>query len=227
MPIKVREGRKPRPPRRRQPSDREGRRRRPRAGLHRGHAGLETRRRAPPRRAHRAHRPRRAQGGQVELALLRQSRARAGSSTSIASRTTSRWLSSAARRCVLSPPASPSTRKCATSTSTRTTSSTRRRWRRGSGRRPPCPAGSRSAGPVRSRSAGKDPRTSPQSWSEHDGRQDVQEVGEGRKEGRRHAGRCEGGQTAERSPRHQPASPRRRRPCREKIAPERPTPPRR
>jgi predicted RNA polymerase sigma factor len=41
-----------------------GRRRRPRAGLHRGHARLETRRRAPPRFAHRAHRPRRAQGGQ-------------------------------------------------------------------------------------------------------------------------------------------------------------------
>ena len=59
------------PPRGRQPSDREGRRRRPRAGLHRGHAGLEKRRRAPPRRAHRAHRPRRAQGGEVELALLR------------------------------------------------------------------------------------------------------------------------------------------------------------
>jgi hypothetical protein len=45
------------------------------------------------------------------------------------------------------PPASPSTRTCATSTSTRTPSSTRRSWRRGSGRRPPCPAGSRSAGP--------------------------------------------------------------------------------
>jgi hypothetical protein len=44
------------------------------------------------------------------------------------------------------PPASPSTRKCATSTSTRTTSSTRRGWRHGSGRRPPCLAGSRSAG---------------------------------------------------------------------------------
>ena len=44
------------------------------------------------------------------------------------------------------PPASPRTRKCATSTSARTTSSTRRRWRRGSGRRPPCPAGSRRAG---------------------------------------------------------------------------------
>ena len=48
-----------------------GVRRRPRAGLYRGHAGLETRRRAPPRRAHRAHRPRRAQGSQMELALLR------------------------------------------------------------------------------------------------------------------------------------------------------------
>src|SRR5256885_5967049 len=41
------------------------------------------------------------------------------------------------------PPASPSTRKCATSTSTRTTSSTSRSWRHGSGRRPLCPAGSR------------------------------------------------------------------------------------
>ena len=46
------------PPLRRQPADREGLRRRPRAGLHRGHAGLEKRRRAPPRRAHRAHRSR-------------------------------------------------------------------------------------------------------------------------------------------------------------------------
>jgi hypothetical protein len=32
---------------------------------------------------------------------------------------------------------------------------------------------------------------------EHNGRQDVREVGEGRKEGRRQAGRCEGGQTAQ------------------------------
>jgi hypothetical protein len=39
------------------------------------------------------------------------------------------------------PPASPSTRKCATSTSTRTTSSTRSRWRFGSSRRGPSPAG--------------------------------------------------------------------------------------
>ena len=52
------------------PQIRDGRRRRPRAGLHRGHAGVETRRRAAPRRAHRAHRAQRAQGGQVELALL-------------------------------------------------------------------------------------------------------------------------------------------------------------
>ena len=43
----------------------------PRAGLHRGHAGLETGRWAPPRRAHRAHRPRRAQGREVELAAVR------------------------------------------------------------------------------------------------------------------------------------------------------------
>jgi hypothetical protein len=40
------------------------------------------------------------------------------------------------------PLASPGTRRCATSTSTRTTSPTRRSRRRGSGRRPPCPAGS-------------------------------------------------------------------------------------
>ncbi len=59
------------PPLGRQPADREGLRRRPRAGLHRGHAGLETRRRAPPRRAHRAHRSRRAQSGQIQLAALR------------------------------------------------------------------------------------------------------------------------------------------------------------
>ena len=42
------------------------------------------------------------------------------------------------------PPASPSTRTCATSTSTRTTSSTRSSWRVGSGRHRSCPAGSRS-----------------------------------------------------------------------------------
>ena len=41
----------------------------------------------------------------------------AGSSASIASRSTSRWLSSAARRCDRSRRASPSKRKCATSTS--------------------------------------------------------------------------------------------------------------
>jgi len=52
-------------------------------------------------------------------------RAKAGSSASIASRTTSRWLSSAARRCVLFPLASPRARKRATSTSMRTTSSTK------------------------------------------------------------------------------------------------------
>jgi len=40
--VAVPQGRKAGPPRRRQPADREGRRRRPRAGLHRGHAGLET-----------------------------------------------------------------------------------------------------------------------------------------------------------------------------------------
>src|SRR5437867_323331 len=47
------------------------------------------------------------------------------------------------RHCVLSSPASPSTRKCATSTSTRTTSSTRRSWCHGSARQLPCPAGAR------------------------------------------------------------------------------------
>ena len=117
--------RQPEAPLRRQPADREGLRRRPRAGLHRGHAGLETRRRPPPRRDHRADRPRRVQGRQMELAASTASRARAGSSASIASRSTSRWPSSAAHRCVLSRPASPSKRKCATSTSTRTTSSTK------------------------------------------------------------------------------------------------------
>ena len=40
-------------------------------------------------------------------------------------------------------------------------------------------------------------RDAPADRSEHNGRQDVQEVGEGRKEGRRQAGRCEGGQTAQ------------------------------
>ena len=52
------------------PADREGRRRRARAGLHRGHAGLETRRRAASRRAHRPRRPPCAQGSEVEFALL-------------------------------------------------------------------------------------------------------------------------------------------------------------
>ena len=43
----------------------------PGQALHRGHTGPETRRRAPPRRAHRAQRPRRTQGGQMELAAVR------------------------------------------------------------------------------------------------------------------------------------------------------------
>ena len=51
-----------------------------------------------------------------------QGRVKAGSSASIASRSTSRWLSSAARRCVLFHRASPSKRKCATSTFMRTSS---------------------------------------------------------------------------------------------------------
>ena len=44
------------------------------------------------------------------------------------------------------PPGESKDKERATSTSARTTSSTRYRWRRGSGRRPPCPAGFRSAG---------------------------------------------------------------------------------
>src|SRR5438067_12536481 len=49
----------------------------------------------------------------------------AGSSASIASQITSKWLSSAARHCVLFPPASPRARTRATSTSVRTTSLTK------------------------------------------------------------------------------------------------------
>src|SRR5262249_37884704 len=49
-----------------------GRRGRPRAGVHRGDAGLEARARAPTRRADRPHRARRQEGGAVELALLRR-----------------------------------------------------------------------------------------------------------------------------------------------------------
>ena len=43
----------------------------------------------------------------------------------IASRSTSRWPSSAARRCALSRPARPSRKRCATSTSTSTMNSTK------------------------------------------------------------------------------------------------------
>jgi hypothetical protein len=71
-----------------------------------------------------------------------------GSSTFIASRSTSKWRSSEARHCVLSSPASPSTRTCATSTSMRTTSSTRSSWRAGFGRHRSCPVGSRSAAEI-------------------------------------------------------------------------------
>jgi len=53
------------PARWRQPADCEGRRRRPRAGLPCGHAGLEKRRRTPVRRDHRAQR---SAGGQNETA---------------------------------------------------------------------------------------------------------------------------------------------------------------
>src|SRR3546814_7533710 len=55
----------------RQSADRQGRRRRVRAGLYRRDAGLEKRCRAPPRRADHAHRSRCAEGGPMELALLR------------------------------------------------------------------------------------------------------------------------------------------------------------
>ena len=117
-----RPARKARPPLRRQSSDREGRRRRARAGLHRGHAGLETRRRAPSRRAHRAHRPRRAQGGQMELALLWR-RGQGGWFLSLSLLHEVRQSDFLPRHVAApcSRPASPSTRKCATSTSTRTT----------------------------------------------------------------------------------------------------------
>jgi hypothetical protein len=54
-----------------QPLDREGTRRRTRASLHSGDAGVATGRRAPPRRAYRQRRSRGAQGNQVELTALR------------------------------------------------------------------------------------------------------------------------------------------------------------
>ena len=51
-------------------------------------------------------------------------RAKAGSSACTASRTTSRWLSSAERHCIPFPPAAPGARTRAISTSVRATSST-------------------------------------------------------------------------------------------------------
>ena len=63
--------------------------------------------------------------------------------TSIASRITSRWRSSAVHPCVLSPQASRSRKMCVTSTSTRATSSTRSASRVGFGRRRSCQAGCR------------------------------------------------------------------------------------
>ena len=96
-----------------------------RPGLHRGHAGLKRdvgRRldalivRTVPDCA------RQSSGTRPSMALRA---ARAGSSTFIALRSTSKSLSSAARRSILFPPASPSTRRCATSISTRTTNSTK------------------------------------------------------------------------------------------------------
>ena len=59
-------------PLRRQPSNRQSRRRRPRAGLHRRDARLEASRRPPPRRDHYPHASRREQSGQMELPLLRR-----------------------------------------------------------------------------------------------------------------------------------------------------------
>ena len=96
----------------------------PRAGLHRRHAGLETRRRAPPRRAHRAHRPRRAQGRQMELAVLW--RRGPGLVPQLPLLHEVREGGFLPRRVAAScsRPARPSRRTCATSTSTRTTSST-------------------------------------------------------------------------------------------------------
>src|SRR4029079_17171086 len=64
------EGQASETPFRRQSADREGRRRRARAGLHRGDAWLEAGRRAPARRAHRASSAQRVQSREVELALL-------------------------------------------------------------------------------------------------------------------------------------------------------------
>jgi hypothetical protein len=57
-----REGQALETPYRRQSANHEGRRRRPRAGVHREDAGLEARRGAAARRAHRTQRARRAQG---------------------------------------------------------------------------------------------------------------------------------------------------------------------
>ena len=128
------------PPRRRQPTDREGRRRCPRAGLHRGDAGLETRRRAPPRRAHRAHRSRRAQGRQMELALLRSRGPGLVPQRPLLHEVRQGGVLPRHVAASCPPRRRPSRRKSATSTSTKT-SSTKCRWRRGSGRRPPFPTG--------------------------------------------------------------------------------------
>ena len=121
------------------------RRRRPRAGLHRGHAGLEARRRAPPRRAHRAHRAPRAQGREVELALLWHRRPGLLPHLPLLREVRQGGLLPRHVAASHSPPASRRARTRATSTSTRTTRSTRRSWRTGSGGRHSCPAGPRSA----------------------------------------------------------------------------------
>ena len=119
-------------PFRRQPADREGGRRRPGAGVHRRDAGLEARPREAPRRAHRADRAQRAQGREVELAVLRHRGPglvprRSTSSPSYVKVTFFRGTSLRPSR----PAARRRARTRAGSTSTKTTSSTRRRWRRG------------------------------------------------------------------------------------------------
>ena len=121
-----------RPPLGRQPADREGRRRRPGAGVHRRDAGLEERPREAPRRAHRAHRARRAQGREVELAVLRH---RGPGLVPVVPRLHPLRQGDLLPRHVAATRSRPAARRRARtragSTSTRTTSSTRRRWRSG------------------------------------------------------------------------------------------------
>src|SRR6185503_11084927 len=67
-----------------------------------------------------------------------ESKARAGSSTFTASRSTSRWPSSAAHRCGRSHPANRSTRKFVISTFMKTTITTKLSWRTGSNKPVAC-----------------------------------------------------------------------------------------